>query len=123
MEQLTADRLRELLEYDPETGVFRWKEARAPNAKAGDEAGFIHRDGYRYIRIGQRQYAAHRLAWLYVTGEWPASHLDHRDMERTNNSLGNLRPASHSQNQANRPKQANNTSGFKGVYWQARSGK
>lgn len=77
---LTAERLRELLSYDPITGVFRWRMRRS-NVKAGDEAGrlltvrgsFKSGDAkvYRYIRIDGAEYMSHRLAWFYVNGSWP----------------------------------------------------
>ena len=114
---VTAQRLRSLLSYDPETGEFRWREAR--NGVRDDKrAGWVENyNGTRYLRIeiGGRKYLAHRLAWLYVTGEWPKGRLDHKDTNGLNNRFENLRPANPSQNAANRGANANNASGYKGV--------
>jgi len=112
---LTAERLRALVEYCPQTGDFRWKVYRAPNAKAGDVAGVIAPDGYIQIYIDNRPYKAHRLAWLWMKGEWPSLTIDHRDTVRANNKWENLREASQAQNSANCGKRSINTSGYKGV--------
>lgn len=115
---LTAERLRELLVYDPATGVFRWLAGGAKHS-AGDVAGCVKPDGkrfYRYIGIDYRVYVAHRLAWLYMTGAWPAGEIDHRDTDGTNNRWGNLRSATRSQNAANRGAQSNSFSGLKGAF-------
>lgn len=112
---LTAARLRQLLHYDPETGEFtRLVGGRA--FKVGDRAGFDDH-GYRRISIdGVKQYA-HILAHLYMTGEWPKEEVDHDDLDGMNNRWANLREASHSQNQANKRRHKDNTSGAKGVFW------
>lgn len=126
---LTAARLRELLSYDPETGVFRWRVYRARNARAGDVAGRIIKaapdkgGGYRSIGIDGSEYLAQRLAWLHMTGEWPPAQVDHENRNRDDNAWRNLRDATRSQNQANRPAQANNTSGFKGVAFHKGAGR
>lgn len=113
---LTASRVRELLDYDPATGVFRWKIARRGFAAAGDVAGGPNTRGlYWAIRVDGRRYRAHRLAWLYVYGSWPPGHLDHKDMVKWNNKVDNLRPATRSQNGGNRSRYANNRSGYKCV--------
>ncbi len=104
----------ERLSYDPSTGIFRWKTNGGSRARAGEQAGSVNKDGYRVIRLGKRDFYAHRLAWLTVHGEMPAL-IDHIDAARDNNSITNLRIASKSSNGANRGAQANNTSGFKGV--------
>lgn len=117
---LTAERLRSLLDYDCSTGELTWKCYRAPNAQEGDIAGVIARDGYRQVYIDNRPYKAHRLVWLWMTGEWPTGSIDHRDMDRANNAWGNLRAATVSQNAANCGKRSFNTSGFKGVTFDRR---
>jgi hypothetical protein len=114
---LTAERLRELLDYDPVSGEMRWRVARSSTVKVGALAGCIHKFGYRVIRIGKKQYKAHRLAWLHLYGEWPTHQVDHIDGDRSKNSAANMRLATNSQNQANRGINKNNTSGYKGVYW------
>jgi hypothetical protein len=118
--ELTAERLRELLDYDPETGVFRWKM----NRRRGKVAGTLRPDGYRQIGIDGCLYLEHRLAWLYVNGEWPADEIDHRNRERAGNQVESLRPATRPQNFANSIGKGS-TSGFKGVSaygqkWRAR---
>lgn len=110
---ITQSRLQELLTYDPVTGLFYWKRAHAA-VKVGDRAGCVNVRGYVMIQIGGRYYRGHRLAWLYVKGVWPPK-LDHRDLNKSNNAWDNLRLASDSENQANRGRQRNNTSGCKGV--------
>jgi hypothetical protein len=112
---LTAERLRDLLDYDPETGAFRWRKA-PRGRKSGDIAGSVSKvHGYREIGLDERLHLAHRLAWLYVHGRWPAHHIDHRDSNPTNNAIVNLREATHAENLHNRGKSCNNSSGFKGV--------
>ena len=117
--ELTAERLRELLSYDPETGVFRRLISTSSNARAGDVAGFFNDQGYRLIRINNRQYRAHRLAWLYVHGRWPADQLDHINGVRDANWIANLREATQFENQQNLPIRGKNTSGHPGASWHA----
>ena len=113
---LTAARLRELLTYDPVTGIFRWRETRCGRARAGAAAGSANGDGYWHIRIDGRLYKAHRLAWLYVHGEWPAGRLDHEDNEPAHNWIANLRPATMPQNRGNSKVRSDNLTGLKGVH-------
>jgi hypothetical protein len=83
--------------------------------RAGDVAGTVDFDRYRKIMIRGRQYRAHQLAWLYMTGKrWPRV-IDHRDRNPSNNRWDNLRRATVSQNNANRRRHRNNACGFKGV--------
>ena len=120
---LTIDRLKECLIYVPETGVFTWlvrpgndKKTNICNAKfSGKRAGTIDTLGYVKIWIDRKQYRAHRLAWLYMTGEWPPHDVDHANMQRDDNRWMNLRSANKSQNGANRSAQINNSTGAKGV--------
>ena len=114
---LTAERLRELLHYDSDTGVFTWRVDRRGGRKAGDVTGARHGRGYVVIGIDNKLYLAHRLAWLWMTGAWPEDKIDHMDLDRANNRFANLRPATESQNKANAPLRRDNTSGFKGVSW------
>ena len=111
---LTADRLRELLDYDPATGIFTWRVARNSRIKAGSVAGGFQY-GYARIRVDDMLYRSHRLAWLHVYGTWPSGEVDHRDGVKHNNAIDNLRIATDSQNRANIGVQANNHSGIKGV--------
>lgn len=99
---ITQERLKELLSYDPLTGVFLWRVDRY-RVKAGDRAGSVApTTQYRIIRLDQRNYAEHRLAWFFIRGEWPEVEIDHEDLDKQNNKWSNLRPATSSQNKANR---------------------
>lgn len=118
---LTAEQLRTVLDYDPDTGIFRWRyrSDRAQNwnsRRAGKPAGGLDGQfGYITIRIDYQLFQAHRLAWLYMTGEWPSHMVDHRDANPGNNAWENLRAADRSRNMMNQRKPPKNTSGFKGV--------
>ena len=109
---LTAERLRELLHYDPVTGVFTWRLRRG-RIMTGSVAGALGSQGYVEIRIDYQLHLAHRLAWIYMTGSWPTHTIDHRDLDRGNNTWSNLREATYSQNNCNR--RGRNRTGFKGV--------
>ncbi|EWD85821.1 hypothetical protein L471_04520 [Klebsiella pneumoniae BIDMC 34] len=98
---ITQELLRTLLEYDPQTGIFRWKIKASSSAHPGDIAGCIDGQGYRVIRIYGKNRKAHRLAWLYVYGDEPEV-IDHIDRNRSNNAIENLRAVTFSQNSANR---------------------
>ena len=124
---LTQERLKELLHYDPETGVFKWKQERRGGefysvvlVKVGDIAGSLRSGerGYRHWKIGVdgENYRAHRLAWFYMKGEWPKI-IDHKDGDALNNRLSNLRLATDTQNLANAKKRVGPKikSQFKGV--------
>lgn len=119
--ELTAEYLREILDYDPETGAFTWKlRADATpqwNGKyAGKPAGSHDTStGYHQLSINGIFRYAHRAAWLYTFGEWPAQQIDHINGVGSDNRISNLRLASHTENMRNTRKRADNTSGFKGV--------
>ena len=129
---ITADQLRAILDYDPETGEFRWREtahkSKMWNTKyAGEIAGGKATSGrnttYLAIGIEGRRYYAHRLAWLYIHGEWPPAVIDHVDGDGSNNAIANLRLATNRENQANRGRQRNNATGYKGVHFETWTGK
>jgi hypothetical protein len=125
MSKITAERLRELLHYDPETGIFTWLTratvSRRWNTRyVGTTAGSVDCHGYIAIKLIGQLNRAHRLAWLYMTGEWPSNDIDHINGNRADNRLENLRPATRSQNNANSRTQSRNTSGLKGVHKQSR---
>lgn len=114
---ITAERLREVLHYDPETGIFRWLTMTSNRiVHIGAIAGTMTDRGYLKIGIDGHRYLAHLLAWLYIHGEWPPR-LDHRDTVRNHNWIDNLRISTASQNQFNMRRKKSNTSGFKGVSW------
>ena len=114
-DQLTHERLLEVLDYNQETGIFIWKVAKISRAKVGDVAGYM-RNGYIFIMIDGNEYRAHRLSWFYVNGEWPSSQIDHINGIRDDNRLVNLRTVNHSENGQNQRKaKSSNTTGFLGV--------
>ena len=116
MEKLpTRDEICAVLDYDPKTGIFRWKKRVAYRVYVGDVAGSVHSLGYRCLRIKDRSLRANRVAWLIMTGEWPPKgfRVDHKDRNKANDRWRNLRLATHAQNRANSKSSAK--SGFKGV--------
>ena len=118
---ITADHLRKLLRYDPESGNLYWL-VRQGRCSPGELAGAENPDRYRRVGVEGRLYLAHRLIWLWMTGEWPKAQIDHIDCNRENNKWDNLREARPSQNMANTGKQKNNSTGYKGVYLDKRDG-
>jgi hypothetical protein len=118
MKELTQERLKELLHYDQETGVFIWKIDRSRLAKKGNIAGCFNYYGYIDIKIDGKTYKANRLVWIYVYGKWPKYQIDHIDNIRHHNWIKNLREATHSQNQQNqiKAKTNNKSTGLLGSY-------
>jgi hypothetical protein len=112
---LTQQRLRELLDYDPETGIFRYRKS-ARRGWAGKVAG-SPKDGYVLIGVDDERFRSARLAWLYMTGEWPDRDVDHINLCRSDDRWSNLRLATRGQNMANAEMRLDNTSGFRGVTW------
>ena len=113
---LNAERVRELLNYDPETGVFTWRVQRGGIASPGSIAGGITENGRRLIGVDGINYFANRIAWLYMTGEWPKGEVDHWDTDPSNDRWSNLRDVSRQVNQQNaRKARADNKTGFLGV--------
>lgn len=113
---LTADRLRDVLRYSPETGLFHWRVMCSARRPAEMLAGDKKKDsGYVLIGVDCVRYRAHRLAWLYMTGQWPALQVDHIDGDRSNNRWVNLREATQRQNSANMRRRDSNRCGVKGV--------
>lgn len=114
---LTAIRLRELFHYDPHSGLFT-RKVRSGNAfKVGQIAGGKRTDGYIAMTIQGETFFAHRLVWLWMTGEWPTDEIDHEDRDRSNNRWANLRLATSKQNNENQTLRKDNRSGFTGVGW------
>ena len=119
---LTATEVRRLLRYESETGTFFWR-VDTKNTLAGDVAGSRQSRGYWHIGIKNHLYMAHRLAWLYVTGEWPDGHIDHINGNRSDNRFVNLRIATNSENARNSRRRINNACGYKGVHYKKRLNK
>ncbi len=113
--RVSFERLREVLSYDSETGLFTWLISLSPVVKPGDIAGTVTIGGYIHIGIDRVYFGAHRLAWLYIHGQWPKEEIDHVNLDRTDNRLCNLREANNQQNSANTRAQKNNRVGIKGV--------
>ena len=114
---LTQERLKQILHYNPLTGNFTWKVRTAQRVKIGDVAGSVNSHGYMRIRIDGRECGAHRLAWLYVYGQFPPEQIDHINHDKVDNRIVNLRCVSDVENKRNKTKSKNNTSGVTGVNW------
>jgi hypothetical protein len=116
---LTQERLKELLHYDPSTGIFT--RLAVPkychNACVGDVAGYVMPEGYVRIKIDSIAYKAHRLAFFYMTGEMPEYEVDHINGIKGDNRFCNLRVVSRNENMRNKGMHKNNTSGVMGVNW------
>lgn len=112
---LTPGRLREFVHYDPETGIFIRRRKWGEIAPAGKQIGGLNAAGYIVFAVDGVSDYAHRFAWAYMAGEWPAERVDHRDLDKANNRWANLRLASPSQNAVNVRTRRNNASGHKGV--------
>jgi len=138
----TIEMLHRLLRYEPETGLLFWRE-RSPdlfratpgrssehacanwNARYSEREAFLtsNGEGYRVGRIFGQRLLAHRVIWALTHGAWPCDEVDHRDLDRANNRIQNLRVATSGQNKCNTPARRSGTSGCKGVTWNARRGK
>ena len=113
-EYLTAAELKSVLHYDSITGIFTRLSGKGANSQAGS---INKQKGYVYIRVNGTRYMAHRLAWLYVHGEFPKNDIDHIDQVKHNNAIANLRDVTKNINQRNRPINSNSTSKVTGVYF------
>lgn len=112
---MTIERLREVLSYDALTGQFTWRVRLSLATPAGSIAGTVYGNGRRYITVKGKRYFASRLAWFYTYGEWPSGQVDHRNLDRLDNRIENLRVATPQQNVANRRANRSNRLGVKGV--------
>ena len=115
---ITQAELKEVLNYNEESGVFTWKKKISNYSRAviGGITGCVDKQGYVVIRLAKKNYKAHRLAWLYTYGELPKK-IDHINQIKSDNRIDNLRPISVSDNAKNASLSAVNTSGVTGVYW------
>ena len=117
---ITAELIRERLNYDADTGVFTWRTSPRVPSKVGRVAGSHDFHGYLQLNIGGNVLKVHRLVWLHVYGEWPRGHIDHINGVKDDNRLSNLRVVTNAINcQNKRAPLPSNKSGFLGVSWQA----
>jgi hypothetical protein len=112
---LSLERLREVLDYDPLTGALTWRFRLSPKCRLGEPAGVVKSQGYRKITIDGRNYPASHLAWFHYYGVAPEGLVDHKDRDKANDRIENLRPATSTQNSRNIGRNSANTTGFKGV--------
>lgn len=120
---LTQEKLKTLLSYDPDTGVFTWQSKPSRGIKVGSQAGTPTSEGYLALQINKKKIYAHRAVWLYVHGVWPKKEIDHINRNRSDNRLVNLRAATRLNNSHNTGKHVTNTSGHKGVTFHSRNKK
>lgn len=111
---MNQEYLKSILSYDPETGVFVWIKAR-PRVVVGNRAGSIDKDGYRIIKIDQKNYRCGRLAIFYMTGVWPEGEADHKNLIKDNDAWINIRAATKGQNMSNVRVRSHSATGIKGV--------
>jgi hypothetical protein len=116
---ITQEKLKAVLDYNPDTGIFVRKKNSGP-AKKGDIAGSLGRDGYLVVRIFGERYLAHRLVWLWANGYLPEHEIDHINRKRDDNRLKNLRHVSRQCNSRNKAATKRNKSGVTGVIWHKR---
>jgi len=123
-QKITQAELRERVNYDPDSGIMtlKRKPRKGGHTPIGGVMGSKHKAGYLEVRLNNRAYLIHRLAWLYMYGEWP-DNVDHINHDRTDNRLINLRSVARVDNQRNQKMKSNNSSGVTGVYWMAGRGK
>ena len=119
---LTQTQLKEVIHYEPGTGVLTWVKAR-PRVVPGTRAGSKHHTGYRYVTVLGHAYPEHHIAWLYMTGALPSAFLDHRNRVKDDNRWRNLREASRKQNSENSLVRCDSVSGVRGVSWDSIEGK
>ncbi len=121
---LTQERLKELLNYDPATGIFTNRVVRQGMRKGANSiAGTKNIHGYIVIQIDGHKVGAHRLAWLYMYGDWPVNQIDHINRVRDDNRIANLRDVTASENVHNAANWTKNTSGVRNVVWHKRNKK
>ena len=111
---ISTKRLKQLVSYDPITGIFRWKYTWG-RAIEGNSVGSAHSQGYIQANIDRHRVFLHRIAWQYVHGVVPKGQIDHINGDRLDNRIVNLRLATQQQNSANMRRRPNNKSGLKGV--------
>ncbi len=118
---MDAERARELINYNPETGSMVWRLTRG-RAVSGEIATYVRHDGYATLRMDRKHYYAHRVAWLVIHGSWPKCQIDHINGVRNDNRLENLRESNQSENLQNMGKRVG-VSKYTGVHLCRKTGK
>ena len=118
IEMITQIELFKILNYNPYTGLFIWIKSTGRRVKLYEKAGWLETQGYTCIKINRMIYKAHRLAWLYMTGEFPENEIDHINLNRNDNRFFNLRKATRSQNKMNVYVRKDSLSGIKGIMFE-----
>lgn len=122
MSEITQHELKRHVQYDPVTGIFT-RIRGTTRSCAGDVAGYVNDCGHVRFRVLGKEYLAHRLAWLYMTGEWPKYTIDHIDRNPSNNAFSNLRDIEQGKNNQNKViAQSNSESGIRGVSLHKKTG-
>lgn len=114
--------LKDRLTYEPSTGLFYWRNSKRSD-RNGELAGSLLRTGYVTINLAGEAYQAHRLAWLYAYGVWPAADLDHINRVKNDNRIANLREATRDENYQNKTRYKRKTLGLPGAYYRAKTGR
>ena len=113
-------KLQALLDYNPNTGIFYWKKSVGSGVSkraAGQPAGGPRsKNDYILLCVDGKRYYAHRLAWFYVHRVWPVDQIDHKDNNKQNNAICNLREATEAENRGNLKVKQNSKTGIKGIY-------
>ena len=112
---VTQEMLKDVLHFCESTGIFTRIKRTSNKINIGDKAGYINNCGYSLISIYGKKYQAHKLAWLYMCGEWPNHEIDHINHNKADNRFVNLRSVTHKENGKNTSLKSNNKSGVNGV--------
>lgn len=116
--RISQAEFKELFHYDPETGIFSHTKDKRCGVKKGDRAGYLNKVlGYQYLNVKNNGYPAHRMAWYYMTGEWPEHVIDHIKGDRVDNRWENLRHVTHRANSSNRRSRKSSKYGVRNVHW------